>query len=486
MTKRKQRPGFVAVLLETLGWPLLWGSAGTVVFYFALHQKLIASPLLVRYTASHPVEYAETWLFFVALASILLKLVEVINQFSFTDEIKLPARPDGGQRVSQAAVMLQSLSELPRDVRRSYIGRRFMDALEFVRLRCSASGLEQELKNLADNDQQRQHDGFAFARIIVWAIPMLGFLGTVIGITMSLADLSPKNLISSPETAMEGMLSGLGVAFDTTALALSQAIILMFVQFMTTRVETQLLEQITARVASELVGRFEDYAIEEDPSVAKMAHLTEIIVRNTEQMFQQTMEKQAENSESVLARQAELWAETITAAHSVWKKSMDGAVARAEGIVGPALLELAQQQAQVLIQQEGQASERLAQHWQKLHQALTENAHVMQAQQTELVRQGDHLLATMDRFGQIAESQNLLAKNLSMLQEAGRLEQSVQELAAVSHLLHARLGLGKEAPLPGSTRIVAGAGNGAGISADGAQGSSQFRIFPREGGRRAA
>ena len=145
---------------------------------------------------------------------------------------------------------------------------------------------------------------------------MLGFLGTVIGITMSLADLSPQNLVSSPETAMEGMLAGLGVAFDTTALALSLAIILMFTQFVTTRVETQLLDHITAHIAGELIGRFEDYAVEQDPSVAKMAHLTEIIVRSTEQMFQQSMTKLESTNESMLSRQAELWTETITAAQA--------------------------------------------------------------------------------------------------------------------------------------------------------------------------
>ncbi len=486
MTKSKKRPGFVAVLLETIGWPLIWGTAATFGFYFLVQQKIIASPMIARYTASHPVEIVEVWLFFVALASILLKLLEVVNQFSFTDEVKLPARPEGGQRVSQAAVMLQGLNELPRDVRRSYVGRRFADALDYVRLRCSAGGLEQELKSLADNDQQRQHDSLAFARIIVWAIPMLGFLGTVIGITMSLADLSPQNLVSSPETAMEGMLAGLGVAFDTTALALSLAIVLMFTQFVTTRIETQLLDHITAHIASELIGRFEDYTVEQDPSVAKMAHLTEIILRSTEQMFQQSMTKLELTNESMLSRQAELWTETITAAQAAWRKTVESSGSRGEVLIGDTLLEQAHHHAQLLLQQESHASERLSAHWQRLEGALTENAHVMQSQQTELVRQGDHVLQIMDRIGTLAESQKLLVHNLAALQEAGHLSGSVQELAAVSHLLNARLGLAAEQKLPGSSRIVTGAGQGSSAATDAGAASSYLRVFPRDGVRRAA
>ncbi len=56
---------------------------------------------------------------------------------------------------------------------------------------------------------------------------------------------------------MEGLLAGLYVAFDTTALALSLSILLMFVQFFVDRVETQLLSMVDTRVNEELVGRFE-------------------------------------------------------------------------------------------------------------------------------------------------------------------------------------------------------------------------------------
>ena len=48
-------------------------------------------------------------------------------------------------------------------------------------------------------------------------------------------------LATAIQTAMEGLLAGLYVAFDTTALALSLSIVLMFVQFFVDRIETQML-----------------------------------------------------------------------------------------------------------------------------------------------------------------------------------------------------------------------------------------------------
>ena len=101
-------------------------------------------------------------------------------------------------------------------------------------------------------------------RIVIWATPMLGFLGTVVGITDALGDLGRELSTSgaadaggSLNTAMEGLLAGLYVAFDTTAIALCFSIALMFIQFMLDRGESQLLDMVDQRANDELAGRFE-------------------------------------------------------------------------------------------------------------------------------------------------------------------------------------------------------------------------------------
>src|SRR5947209_11771221 len=61
----------------------------------------------------------------------------------------------------------------------------------------------------------------------------------------------------SLNTAMQGLLAGLYVAFDTTAIALCFSIALMFVQFMLDRGESQLLSAVDRCASEELGGRFE-------------------------------------------------------------------------------------------------------------------------------------------------------------------------------------------------------------------------------------
>ena len=181
--------------------------------------------------------------------------------------------------------------------------------------RGSASGLNDELKHLADLDLARQHESLALVRIIIWATPMLGFLGTVIGITLALGDLSPAALVNTPDQAMEGLLAGLSVAFDTTALALSLAIVLMFAQFLTNRLENELLAAVDTRVEADLLGRFVDESGEQ---------------RQHDRPISQNVVRAGEDDRGLGPRQARLWQSTIDSAQHQWQGIAESAARRLE------------------------------------------------------------------------------------------------------------------------------------------------------------
>ena len=103
---------------------------------------------------------------------------------------------------------------------------------------------------------------------------------------------------------MEGLLAGLYVAFDTTALALSLSIVLMFVQFLVDRMETQLLATVDARASEELAGRFEQTDSHADPLVKPIRRMGEAVIQTTGKLVEQ---------------QTELWQSTIDAAHDQWR-----------------------------------------------------------------------------------------------------------------------------------------------------------------------
>lgn len=81
---------------------------------------------------------------------------------------------------------------------------------------------------------------FQLIRTVTWAVPIMGFLGTVIGITMAIANVTPEQLDSSlPEVT-----SGLAVAFDTTAQALGMSMVLVFGTFVIERAEQSVLNEL--------------------------------------------------------------------------------------------------------------------------------------------------------------------------------------------------------------------------------------------------
>ena len=63
--------------------------------------------------------------------------------------------------------------------------------LNFVASRNSAAGLDDQMRVLSDNDAMALDSSYALMRFIIWAMPILGFLGTVLGITAAIAGIDP-------------------------------------------------------------------------------------------------------------------------------------------------------------------------------------------------------------------------------------------------------------------------------------------------------
>ena len=197
---RKESRGNMAAMISNLGWPILLGAALCSVFLALLYQGPLNTPLMMRYFAGHPINLCTTTLFFIGLAALLFKFGEVATQYSALGSVDLPPAPAAGQTVEQVGGLLDYLASLSKSVRGSYLGRRLNDLLESVERKGSAAGLDDEIKYLADMDAARQQDSYALVKIVIWAAPMLGFLGTVVGITDALGDLG-KQFANNKEAA---------------------------------------------------------------------------------------------------------------------------------------------------------------------------------------------------------------------------------------------------------------------------------------------
>jgi len=162
-------------------------------------------------------------LFFWAMAILVYKGVVVWRQQGQLDVdlLQLPGNmPIGPEDTRELIGRLQELPDVSRDfllpsalldaVQRFSATRNIQDAATAVRETCETHGdrLDSELSTI---------------RYIAWAIPSVGFIGTVRGIGAAL---------SQAHRAVEGDITGvtqnLGVAFNSTFIALVLSIVMMF------------------------------------------------------------------------------------------------------------------------------------------------------------------------------------------------------------------------------------------------------------------
>ncbi|NOX55060.1 MAG: hypothetical protein GXP27_11615 [Planctomycetes bacterium] len=178
------------------GSPLFLGAAATAALYALIPVLPVYRELAERYFCGHPLEYATTGLFLLAVSTLVLKLFRARGERQALDTMATvdPAAFASGDAVERAKRLEEQLQARGKAFARSELGQRIRDVCDFVRGRGSAEGLEEHLKYLAELAAERLHRSYALVRTVTWAVPILGFLGTVVGITMAIAKVTPEQL----------------------------------------------------------------------------------------------------------------------------------------------------------------------------------------------------------------------------------------------------------------------------------------------------
>ncbi|MDJ0592897.1 MAG: MotA/TolQ/ExbB proton channel family protein [Pleurocapsa sp. MO_226.B13] len=152
----------------------------------------------------------------------------------------------------------------------AYFQERLMRDNNLVALRCGRilktyikSGDRTVANEFALDDSSfylaASESSYSVPRILVWAIPLLGFIGTVIGISGAVSGFSGFLENSGDvEQIKEGIgqvTSNLGLAFDTTLLALFLSVVVMIPLVLVERYESGLLLGIDVFINDKLLPR---------------------------------------------------------------------------------------------------------------------------------------------------------------------------------------------------------------------------------------
>ncbi|MGV3486143.1 MAG: MotA/TolQ/ExbB proton channel family protein [Planctomycetaceae bacterium] len=451
------------------------GLVFTSVFYAAIW--MFPHPWMHRYFLGHWVCIVATTLFGVAASILLVKSLRISSESRLAKVLRdaelspvvSTKRSAADQWVHKhdagrvAAAWLQTLPELPASVRRSRLVGRLYELLGRQSGRVSTRHLSDDLREISARELDAAHDSLQLVRIIVWAIPMLGFLGTVIGITQTLGGLD----FSSGDGAVDRLKSGLYVAFDTTAIGLVLSVVAIFLQFPVERAEQQLLAEIDQRISRLLFANLPADDIADNPAgqIAQLCDGIRVAVAES------------------LASQTELWRQTIDEAHLHWQHiAQDNGQRIGDAIMqslAPALRDHAQVvalQTQVVTdqtqmirehvraldeqsEQQRHQSQTLRDHaqayaesqqaatanidarWNHWTAVLSEHTRELAEQQQALVLQLKHLVEHQERTDELLTLQSALDHNLLRIAEASKAAQYSLETTAAGGISKAMVTL---------------------------------------------
>lgn len=118
---------------------------------------------------------------------------------------------------------VRSIEALPEESRDCLLPRALTTALQRFSSTRNIQDVSEAVRSVCDRESDRLDSELSMVRYISWAIPSIGFIGTVRGIGDALSQA-----YKAVEGDIAGVTASLGVAFNSTFVALVISIILMF------------------------------------------------------------------------------------------------------------------------------------------------------------------------------------------------------------------------------------------------------------------
>lgn len=122
-----------------------------------------------------------------------------------------------------ARLYSRSLEALPEQEQDYLLPRTLLSALQRFATTGSIQAVSDTIKETCEVESDRLDSEMSMVRYIAWAIPSIGFIGTVRGIGDALGQA-----YKAVEGDISGVTASLGVAFNSTFVALVLSIVIMF------------------------------------------------------------------------------------------------------------------------------------------------------------------------------------------------------------------------------------------------------------------
>jgi len=231
----------------------------TVGFYAAL-SPFPESLIVQVFTQRGIFQYVEVFFSLWALSIVLVKWSKVNVQrkaLEFRDLV--PSDVDFVLSPATVGQVLAKLRQECDDPSRFILFARIELALANLKNMGQVGDLDNVFQSQASNDEDVMESSYNLVKGLIWAIPVLGFIGTVQGLGQAISSfggvVSNASNIEALRPALTGVTAGLATAFDTTYVALVAALGIQLLLVMVRKNEEEMMDACKNYCQRHLIGR---------------------------------------------------------------------------------------------------------------------------------------------------------------------------------------------------------------------------------------
>jgi biopolymer transport protein ExbB/TolQ/DNA-directed RNA polymerase subunit RPC12/RpoP len=247
-------------------------AAVTAILYFEIVPRFLANAYIGDLIDKRGWVARATVLFFIwAVTMMLAKYLKLIGQ---KRALSLSLLPDGDKqsiRPANIKLLQANLRYLCPNIQGKFLVNRIFVALEHFKVRKNVQEVGTVLSAQADIDAARVDSSYTLLKVFIWAIPILGFVGTVVGISDAVrgftGTIQTAQKLDDIKEALGQVTQGLAVAFDTTLISLVLSIFIMFPANSLQKSEEDLLSSIDQYCHERLLRN-----LKEDPVPVSLSH----------------------------------------------------------------------------------------------------------------------------------------------------------------------------------------------------------------------
>lgn len=242
----------------------------TTLFFVAIHfspDSYFRAMLLER----GPTQYVTVFLGVWSAIILLIKRNKLTVQRKALDYAVIPENHEFVLTSQTADHVIRNIHALADDPDRFLIYHRILIALSNLKNLGRVSDVDDILRSSAERDESAHQTSFATLGGFLWAIPVLGFIGTVLGLAGAIGNFSSlldkQSDVSGIVGSLKEVTGGLSTAFETTLLALVVALVIQLWMTSQRKAEEMFLDDCQEYGLKQIVSRIKILPFEQTRDV---------------------------------------------------------------------------------------------------------------------------------------------------------------------------------------------------------------------------